>query len=154
VDDDKANENAHLTGVYQVTIGEEAYPLKRTAGALRAINLMAGGLQNNNPNVSTVVTRVLGRDLETIGAVMRAGCGVAPNAFSKLEEQVFNAGVDDVVPKICDFIFLLRSRPGTPIPYSKAETEEQERLAKEGGKTEEKADPTRSPSLSESTQTN
>ena len=44
--DDESRETAHETGILQLTIGGQAYPLKRTLGALAGVNRLPGGLQN------------------------------------------------------------------------------------------------------------
>lgn len=118
---DAANERAHLTGEWRLVLGDQEIVLKRTYGALRALNRAPGGFSDDyNPNASTVVRRLLNRDVETMALIIRVGLGLAPNALPKLEEQIFDAGVDDVVPQLTPYIFLLRTKPGTPIPGTKA----------------------------------
>lgn len=111
------NTNAHVTGEYHFDLGGEIITLKRTLGALRTLNAQPGGLENRQmAQASTVITRLLNRDLDTCCAIIRAGMGIGPSAIKGLEQMVFEFGVDDIVQPLADFIFLLRTKAGTPLP--------------------------------------
>lgn len=102
-----------LPGAGDVTIQllGEPKPITLRCSAEAALRLCRqyGGLESRDPGVSTVITRVLGLDIDTMAEVIRAGVGIEPGKATSLEANIYKTGLYEVRNMLAPFLGALKN---------------------------------------------
>jgi hypothetical protein len=108
--DDKPTPGA---GDVKITLGGEEHVLKCSAEAAIAVSRMPGGFYGvaGQPGVAA---RILGCDIDTMSAVIRAGLGLSGSAVKGLEAMIYESGLLDIRSRLSGFIGAL-ANGGKPI---------------------------------------
>lgn len=104
-----------MPGAGDVTfdLAGQTVTLKCSPQAALAISRQPGSFYGTG-NIPGVVDRIMGRDIDTICAVIRAGLGLAPGAVPDLAAQVYQSGLLGIGSAVLPFIGNL-ANGGKPI---------------------------------------
>jgi hypothetical protein len=105
-------------------VGEGSISLRPSTGCILRLCRLPGGL-HSEANTSTVHSRVMACDVDTMADVIRAGLGIGTNADPKLPEKIANTGVFVVRLYLDNFIAAV-ARGGRPIPAPKSAEDEED----------------------------
>jgi hypothetical protein len=107
-----AEPHAPGDGSVEITLAGEARPvvLKCSVDAALTLCRQPGGLENiSDAAASTVSSRLLGLDIDTMALIVRLGLGVGLNAVPGLEGQIYRTGLYKMREQLSPFLGRLKN---------------------------------------------
>ena len=108
-------------GIVTLDLNGDELELKPTLRAFQKIQNRFGGL-------SQAIQGLSGLNIDNVAAVVAAGAGInGTKDTEKLKEQIFTAGVVNVIGKTSEFLALLMNPTGKESPDGEAEDDDEEK---------------------------